>query len=235
MNQHQIPLGFHFNNELTLDTFVAGPNAEALAALRQLAAGGEQRFIYLWGGAHAGKSHLLQALSLIFARQDRAIALIPLGAGEQYPAQILEGLERLSLVCIDDIDAIAGGAQQQAWEESLFHLFNRMRDRGTPLVVSASSPPARLDVQLPDLKSRLGWGLTLQLHPLSDTQKIQAMQKRAQRRGMELSDEVGRYLLSRCNRDLGNLMALLNTLDHASLAEQRRLTVPFVKRTLLQE
>lgn len=230
--QHQIPLGFHFNDELTLDSYIAGPNTEAVDRLRQLPERPDEPFIYLWGAAQTGKSHLLQAVSLAFARKNRAIALIAMRDHEQYPPQILEGLEQLSLVCIDDIDCIAGIENQPAWEESLFHFFNRMRERGTPLLVSASSPPAQLNLQLDDLKSRLGWGLTFQLRTVSDEQKIEVLQKRAQLRGMELSDEVGRYLLSRFSRDMGALMSLLNSLDKASLAAQRRLTIPFVKRTI---
>ena len=230
--QHQMPLGFHFNDELTLDSYIAGPNAEAVDMLRQLPEHPVEPFIYLWGGAQTGKSHLLQAVSLAFARKNLAIALIALRDHEQYPPQILEGLEQLSLVCIDDIDCIAGIDNQPAWEESLFDFFNRMRERSTPLLISASSPPAQLKLQLDDLKSRLGWGFTFHLRTVSDERKIEVLQKRAQLRGMELSDEVGRYLLSRFSRNMGDLMVLLNNLDKASLAAQRRLTIPFVKRTI---
>jgi DnaA family protein len=114
----------------------------------------------------------------------------------------------------------------------LFHLFNRVRENKTPLLVTASVAPAKLNLQLNDLKSRLGWGLTFQLRSISDDQKIEVLQKRAQHRGMELNAEVGRYLVTRFSRDMGSLVALLETLDNVSLAEQRRLTIPFVKQAI---
>jgi DnaA family protein len=230
--QQQIPLGFHFNDEVTLESYRPGPNVEALDAVRQLTAQAAEPFVYLWGRNGVGKSHLLQASGLAVTRQNRPVALITLRDHEQYPPQILQGLEQVSLVCIDDVDVIENTANQAAWEEALFHLFNRVRDCATPLLVTASVPPAQLNLQLNDLKSRLGWGLTFQLRSISDDQKIAVLQQRAQHRGMELNAEVGRYLVTRFSRDMGSLMALLETLDNVSLAEQRRLTIPFVKQAI---
>lgn len=230
--QQQLPLGFHFNDEVTLESYLPGPNAEALEAVRQLIAQTTEPFVYLWGRHGVGKSHLLQASGLALTRQNRPVALITLRDHEQYPPQILQGLEQVSLVCIDDIDAIEDIVNQAAWEEALFHLFNRVRESGTPLLVTASGPPAQLNFQLKDLKSRLGWGLTFQLRSIADDQKIHVLQQRAQHRGMELNAEVGRYLITRFSRDMNNLIALLETLDKVSLAEQRRLTIPFVKQAI---
>ena len=230
--QHQLPLDFEFNNELTLESFVAGSNREALNALQNIATEGTGFYVYLWGANGVGKSHLLQAVCQRIASAGDAVALLHLELHEQYAPQMLEGLENLALVCIDNIHAIAGSTD---WEEALFHLFNRMYDKKTPLVISATNPPAQLDIKLPDLKSRLAWGLVLQLRSLSDEQKITVLQKRAHIRGMELNDEVGRYLLTRYSRDMGSLIDILDILDEASLSEQRRLTIPFVRQQLGKE
>jgi len=139
---------------------------------------------------------------------------------------MLEGLEQQAVVTVDDVHAIAG---QAAWEEALFHLFNRLREAGNRLVVSARGAPAALNLQLPDLVSRLGWGPVFQLQPLDDDGKRAALQLRARQRGMELPDEVAWYLLRRSPRDMDSLFELLQRLDVASLAAQRRLTIPFVR------
>jgi DnaA family protein len=139
---------------------------------------------------------------------------------------MLEGLEALSLVCIDDVDTIAGDA---AWEAALFHLFNRVRERGARIVIAGSASPRALGLGLPDLATRLAWGLVFQLHPLGDEEKAQALQLRARGRGMEMPEAVARYLLQHHARDMAALFALLERLDRASLAAQRRLTVPFVR------
>jgi len=227
--QQQIPLGFKFNNEVTFETFVAGDNAEAKLAIESLVHETDERYIYIWGGQGVGKSHLLQALCQQFAEQQKPVALLNLEDNNQYTPLILDGLEKLSLVCIDDIQNVAANAE---WEEALFHFFNRMRDHKIPLLISGALPPAQLNLKLPDLKSRLEWGLVLQIKLLNDAHKLQALQKRASLRGMELSDESGNFLLSRCSRDLTDLFSLLDKLDKASLSEQRRLTIPFIRQYL---
>jgi DnaA family protein len=85
---------------------------------------------------------------------------------------------------------------------------------------------------LPDLKSRLTSGATYQVHRLSDEQKINALQLRASKRGLQLTKTVGQFLLTRCSRDMPLLFSTLQKLDKASLAEKRRLTIPFVKKVL---
>ena len=158
--------------------------------------------------------------------------MIPLAAedsNQQYAPQMLDGLETMSLVCIDDIHCIVG---QTDWENALFHFYNRARDSSTPLVITGDRPPAQLNLDLPDLKTRLAWGLVLQLQEISDQEKLQALQLCAKHRGMELGNDVGEYMLRRHSRDMVNLMELLDKLDKASLTEQRRLTIPFVKQFL---
>jgi len=188
--------------------------------------------IYFWGRAGTGKTHLLQALCQSPTFDNRPVAMIPLDpkdTGEPYAPQILEGLEKMSLVCIDDVHCVAGNAD---WEKALFHFYNRARDLAAPLVMCGNSPPAQLAIDLQDLKTRLGWGLVLQLHALSDEEKLQALQIRANVRGIELNDDVGEFLLRRYSRGIADLFSLLNDLDKASLMEHRRLTIPFVKQYL---
>lgn len=229
---HQLPLEFNFNNDLTFETFVTGSNAELVTLLKNFNNSRESDCLYFWGRPGIGKTHLLQALCQDPSFKDRPIAMIPLNPQKQadpYSPQMLDGLESMSLVCIDDIDLIAGNRD---WEDALFHFYNRARDNSTPLVISASVPPAQLSIELSDLKTRLGWGLVLQLQAIKDDEKLEALKIRAWHRGMEISDEVGEYLLRRFSRDMVNLVTLLDNLDRASLTEQRHLTIPFVKQVL---
>ncbi len=146
-----------------------------------------------------------------------------------YGPQLLDNLEQCDLVCIDEVDLVAG---HPTWEEALFHLFNRLRDAGRRLLLSASAPPREVPIKLPDLKSRLTLALVFQLHGLSDEDKLRALQLRASRRGLHLTDEVGRFILTRGSRSMNSLFDLLEQLDHASLQAQRKLTIPFLKETL---
>jgi DnaA family protein len=220
----QLPLQIRFRDGMSFAEFVPGRNAEAAQHLQHAFGAGQS--VYLWGAAGTGKTHLLQAVCRLAAGRGEPAVYVPLRQRDEISPDMLEGLEALALVCIDDIDAAAGDA---AWEAALFHLFNRVRERGGRIAISGSASPRALGLGLPDLATRLAWGLVFQLHALDDEGKAQALQVRARARGMDMPEAVARYLLQRHARDMGALFALLERLDRASLAAQRRLTVPFVR------
>ncbi|MGL5364634.1 MAG: DnaA regulatory inactivator Hda, partial [Plesiomonas shigelloides] len=139
-------------------------------------------------------------------------------------------MEHLALVCIDNIELIAGDPE---WELAIFDLYNRIREQGrTRLLIAGDQAPRQLNLTLPDLASRLDWGQIYKLYPLADEDKLQALQARARLRGFEMPEDVGRFLLKRLSRDMRTLFDTLDKLDHASIAAQRKLTIPFVKEIL---
>jgi len=225
----QLPLQLTFNDQMGFDQYHPGGNREAVSLLERCARGEGEPFIYLWGEAGTGKTHLLQACCRSAHRAGDTVASLPLRELMAYPPDILQGLESVGLVCIDDIQALCGN---EPWELGVFHCYNRLRDSGTRLIVASRLPPSRLPVRLKDLRTRLAWGLTLQLHPLDDEDKLRALQMRARHLGLELTTQVARFLLSRYPRDLPSLWRLLDRLDHATLAAKRRLTIPFLKQYL---
>ena len=225
----QIPLPLSGTDTLTFDLYCATDNGLALTELQRAAAGSATRNIYLWGDAGAGKSHLLHAACAAAAAAGRRAALVPLAQCSRLAPTLLESLEDLDFVCIDDVDAIAG---QPAWEQPLFHLFNRMRETPRPLVFAARTSPAGSAISLPDLKSRLGWDLVFRLAPLQEAERFAALRRRAQMRGIEITDEVLGYLSRRIPRDMHSLFAWLERLDRESLSAAKRLTIPFVRELL---
>ena len=142
---------------------------------------------------------------------------------------MLDGLEQLSLVCLDDIDSIAGNEE---WEQAIFHLYNRLRDLHTPLLITAGNSPKGSSIKLADLKSRLAWDHVFHLKVLEEKATLRALQKRANSRGFDLSEEVADYLFKRVARDMHSLFQLLDKLDQASLIAKKKLTIPFVKDLL---
>jgi len=225
----QIPLPFSTSDLPDFRHFITGPNAEACRALQGLLAPGVASSVYLWGAPGTGKSHLLQALCRQGEEQGLAVAWVPMNELDGLSAGVLKGLREVELVCLDGLDAIAGQAD---WEQAVFHLFNHLRDAGRTLVVSAGVPPRRLPLGLPDLHSRLSWGLVFHLFEMDDAGKVQVLQVRADARGIPLPTEVAEYLVRRCPRDMHSLLAVLERLDQGSLAAQRRLSIPFVKQLL---
>jgi DnaA family protein len=152
---------------------------------------------------------------------------IPLAEAAQLAPTLLEDLEQTRLVCIDDVERIAGNVD---WETALFALCERLRANGGMFIAAGTRPPRELGLKLPDLATRLGWGPVYALAPPTDDEKLEAIRLRAHNRGLDVPDDVARYILNRYPRDLDSLFTLLDKLDTASLAEQRRLTIPFLRR-----
>lgn len=227
----QLPLSIALRDDCTLDTFYPGKNDQALNQIKLMAQGNSELFVYLWGRTGAGKTHLLQGACYRAQRLGQACVYLSLADpnNTRKGPSLLEGLELVGLVCIDDLDAVAG---LSVWEEALFYLYNRLRAANQRLLVAAQFPPNSLPLKLADLQSRLSWGVTYQLHLLNDEELLAALQLRAKQRGLELSSEVGGFLIRRSVRSMPVLYEMLERLDKASLAAQRRLTIPFVKTVI---
>ena len=224
----QLALEIRLRDEATFDNFLAGDATRPLvnALQRQVEASGEA-IIFIYGPAGCGRSHLLQAAC---HRVGSHALYLPLATLRDHPAgEVLQGVESMGLVCLDDVNRVLG---DEDWEEALFHLCNRARQQGCRLLVAGDAAPRALALGLEDLRSRLGWGLVFQLTQPGDEEKAAILQFRADRRGLALSPEVAAFIVSRAPRALHQLLGLLERLDRASLAQQRALSVPFVKQIL---
>ncbi len=229
----QLPLNLRLKDASSFGNFLSGPNREALERLRVavVAAATHDKtaepLMYLWGAEGSGKTHLLQAACRLAQELGIAPAYVPLADVMALSPSLLEGIEAMPLVCLDDIERVAGKPE---WEAALFSVVERMRATSGMLVIGAGAPPDRLGLKLPDLASRLAWGTTYAMQPLSDAQKLEAVRLRAQHRGFDMPEDVARYILSRYPRDLHSLFDLLDRIDRATLAEQRRVTIPFLRQ-----
>jgi len=183
-------------------------------------------WLYLWGEPGTGKTHLLEAACRAVQEQGRAALYVPLAEKAELSPALFEDVEQVPFVCVDNVEAIAGDG---AWEAALFALYERLRAQGGMLVLAARHSPAAIGLSLADLATRLAAGLVYQLQPLTDDEKVAALRLRAQRRGLEMTQEVASYLLTRFPRDTHSLFELLDRLDTAALAAQRRLTIPFLR------
>ncbi len=222
----QLPLQLNLKEVYRFDNFYFSQN-ELKVALTELADSADTSFIYLWGENASGKSHLLMAAVESTSKHTLYLPLAELV--QSASPDVLEFVENLDLLCIDDLDAIAG---KPDWEEALFHCFNRLQLSGCKLLVSAHHNPATVSLTLADLQSRMATALIYQLEPLDDTGKQQALIIQAQARGLDLPEDVANYVLRHHSRDMHVLMVLLQHLDKASLVEKRRLTIPFIRQIL---
>lgn len=222
----QLPLRMRLRDSARFASFVVGENVQACAAL-QGSRPTAPPVVWLWGRASSGKSHLLQAACAAASEGGDTPAYIDLALA---PApEMLEGCDALGLVCLDGLDAVAADPD---WNAALFRLHTLLQDSAGRLVVASVSPPAALPLTLPDLRSRLLAADIYQLGELDEAGQCEALRLRAAARGMELSEEAALYLVHRLPRDMHSLFAVLDHLDAASLAAQRKLTVPFLRDEL---
>lgn len=224
----QIPLPLRLPKGPGLATFVAGPNREAVDAVRDWSMGLGQHQVFLHGEPGSGKTHLLHAACQAAAGSGRRVIHVPLAHPELTPA-LLDDLERLDGIAIDDIQAIAGVAD---WELALFDLYNRLADAGRHLICAARTPPGALGLKLPDLVSRLSAGAAYALQPLDDQGRAQLLRRLLDERGLHYEPRVIDYILSRCPRGSGALVGLLDALDEMSWIKKRRITVKLVGEVL---
>jgi DnaA family protein len=218
----QLALGVRLRADAVFESFWPGSNSEIVAALRAPSAAP----LWLWGPDSSGKTHLLQA---VCAAAGEAAAYFPLTRSLALPPEAMAGFERTRVLCVDDVDAVAGDL---AWERALFRLFNDGAELRTRLIFAAAVPPRQPDWRLEDWRSRAAACVVYQLHELDDAGRIEALRLRAAQRGLELPYETSEYLLKRMPRDLRSLFEILDRLDEASLVAQRRLTIPFIRDAL---
>jgi DnaA-homolog protein len=179
----------------SLENFVVGRNAAALAALRALAQ--QSGVIYFYGETGCGKTHLIKTMA----------ALMP-------------------CLSADDVQNL-----DDAKQIALFDAFNQARAQGMSIVITGNAAPLELKLR-EDLRTRLGSGLTFQLHALSDMEKRDALRAHAQQRGLRLPDEVLNYVLTHLRRDMPTQMAVLDAIDNYSLSAKRPVTLPLVREAL---
>lgn len=225
----QIPLAISLQEKPGFDLFVSGENVEVIQSIKSIARGIKKSSLYLWGKTGSGVSHLLQAACILADEAGQRIAYVPLRDHEVLDPQILDDMDHRDLVCIDDIDAIS---YESRWEQPLLHLYNRLRENNKVMLMGSHTSPRTLRFNLQDLKSRMIWDLVYHIKLLDDPDKIEMLIRRACARGFELPREVAEFIVRRVRRDIPSLISLLDQLEHATLAEQRKLTIPFVKSLL---
>jgi DnaA family protein len=233
MQPTQFTLAVTLPDDETLQSYYGADTSPAVAYLRQYLSPQQSTAsaVYLFGASGSGKSHLLYAACVYAQELGLTSQLLTLDDFRQYSPRMLDGLEQLDLVCLDNIQQIAGDSH---WQVALFDLYNRLQEQGKKLIIVADQAPSQLGITLPDLVSRLQACTAFQLRLLSDDDKHRLLQQKARIRGLDLSDEVARFLLNRQQRDVRALVSLLDLLDKASMIHQRRLTIPFVKDVLAQ-
>lgn len=229
MQQLSLPLSLQPGRGFD-DFWVHKKNAELLYQLKRAPLDSSPLSLFIWGKALSGKTHLLEA----FCGQSHNVGLragyVDFSEIEALSTDVLDGLEVLDVVCLDNLQALNHECYRH-FQVAVFRLFNDLRALEKSIVITCDRSAQELGEVLPDLTSRLQWGLTYQLQGFQlDNRSF--LQWNAERRGMLLPNASADYILRYHARDPQALLRLLDKLDTMSLLEQRKLTVPFVRKII---
>jgi DnaA regulatory inactivator Hda len=172
------------------------------------------------GPSGSGKTHL----SKVFQSDVAAIEIEPTSGLEPKV-----GWPTAPAVVIDNADAVCGHAIR---EEGLFHLYNHAMASGMRLFLTASEPPARWAIDLPDLASRLRASAVATIGPPEDSLLIAVMAKQFADRQISVSNEVLRFAVSRIERSFSAVRQFVADTDRLSMETKRRVTVPLAREVL---
>lgn len=229
----QLTLNMRLSSYANWQNYNFGANPSVLVALQKIAQAADPDVLLVQGIRGLGKTHLLQATAQAAMDQGWQVGYLAaaelLEMGPEAGAQMLSGFEQFQLLCLDDIDTLCHDA---GWCEILFHLYNANQQLGHRLLLSSAQTAHNLVCMLPDLQSRLQLALMLPLHELEEPEKVLQLIDRAHQIGLNMSPEVAHFICLHSQRNMGAVMAVLQTLDAASWQEKRKLTIPFVKQIM---
>jgi chromosomal replication initiator protein len=218
----------------TFETFVVGkPNELAHAAARRVAEGGTVTFnpLFLYGGVGLGKTHLMHAIAHE-VRRSRPEARVVYLSAEQFMYRFVTALRQkdmagfkeifrsVDMLMVDDVQFIAGKDSTQA---EFFHTFNALIDQQKQIIISADRAPGEIDGLEERIRSRLQWGLVVDLHPTDYELRLGILQSKSEAHlrenpGIQVGPGVLEFLAHRISSNVRVLEGALNRLfAHASL------------------
>ena len=224
----QLSLGIRLRDDATLSSFYPGNNQELLSCIGNITKNMGEPYMYLFGQIGAGKTHLLQGACIAAHNLGSTSFYLSL-KDENFTPQALEGLESLDLVCIDDIDCIAGNL---SIENFLLSIIDTLHANGVNIIVAGNNSINQINFVNKKLQERFSWGMSFKVQALQEEEKIYAVQLRAQARGIELPMNVGKYLVNHSS-NMTELYSYLGSLDEASMMAKKKISLSFAKEIVL--
>jgi len=229
--------------QFTFDYFIVGkPNELAYAASQRVAQSEVVSFnpLFLYGGVGLGKTHLMHAVAWNIKKRNPKKNVVYLTA-EKFMYQFIKALRfknimsfkeqfrSVDVLMIDDVQFIIGKDNTQ---EEFFHTFNTLVDKKRQIIISADKSPADLEGLEDRLKSRLGWGLVADIHPLTYELRYGIIEAKAEQKNIKLTGDVLEFLANKITNNVREMEGALNRLAvHASLQDSE-ITVDLVKDVL---
>ncbi len=223
----QLQLDVSREDPCVFENFYNGSNADVVTALRSAIDQYSGAPFWLWGAPATGKTHLLLATVRAATEQGLSSAYMP--AHAEFKPDALDALREIELLCIDDAERLAG---TPAVEEAMGSLCRELERRGARLVLGAASTPAGAGFLRDDMRTRLASGQIWKLLPLTDEERLEAVQLRVRSRGIKLPEATAQFLMRRVRRNPSEVFILVDRLAALAASRSKQLTVPFVRLAL---
>ena len=226
-NPKQLTFPWNKENKSSFDSFYTTKLNKQLLFLLKDEALKEDLLIY--GAKDSGKTYLLQALCNQFNNQGKSSFFLPMRQAIELSVDILDSLENIELVCIDGLESLVGN---KVWEIGLFNLINRSFNSNNRLIFTSANNIDGMNFELKDLDSRLRKIQSHELHSLADDDIFYALKHIANLRSIELGFKEAQYLLTYADRNISDLVKILESLDQLSMEMKRRITIPLIKEVI---
>ena len=226
-NPKQLTFPWNKENKSSFDSFYTTKLNKQLLFLLKDEALKEDLLIY--GAKDSGKTYLLQALCNQFNNQGKSSFFLPMRQAIELSVDILDSLENIELVCIDGLESLVGN---KAWEIGLFNLINRSFNCNNRLIFTSAKNIDGMNFELKDLDSRLRKIQSHELHSLADDDILSALKHIANLRSIELGSKEAQYLLTYADRNISDLVKILESLDQLSMEMKRKITIPLIKEVI---
>ena len=186
--------------------------------------------LFIYGTKESGKTFLLQAMCNSYSSLSKSSLYIPLKKVMNYGVEIFESLENIDLICVDGIEEAISKIE---WEKAIFNLINKALISETRLILTSSKDLKSLNFSLPDLESRIRKIQSYELHPINDKDIFDALKYISKLTSINLGDKEAKYLVTYSQRNISNLVHILESLDQLSMEMKRKITIPSVSYTHL--
>jgi len=226
-NPKQLTFPWNKVNKSSLEGFYTSQENSHLVSILKDANFSDDLFIY--GTKESGKTFLLQALCNSYSSMSKSSLYIPLHKVMNYGVEIFESLENMNLICVDGIEEVISKIE---WEKAIFNLINKALISKSRLILSSSQDLKSLNFALPDLESRIRKIQSFELYPINDKDIFDALKYISKLTSINLGDKEAKYLVTYSQRNISNLVQILESLDQLSMEMKRKITIPLIKEVI---